>query len=242
MSVPQGVEVATRSDQSRRWDFPGVVALCQQQAAVPPKPIPGLVALPMAAALAAEQCRMLDLGPAANTDPFAAPFGVPNPGKYLFTGLRAGVQNIGSVPFRILDPKANLGRGLVVLQGAGASAGFPREIEVPVKAQGQRLFFLGNVHGYSADDEGAGDWGAVAEYVIHYADGQTQTVPLISHRTADDWAMEPDAKEVLSVLKGEPWHLNVLGVTLRPVTVEKVVFRDLGTPAAPVLAAVTLQK
>jgi hypothetical protein len=41
-------------------------------------------------------------------------------------------------------------------------------------------------------------------------------------------------------LKGSPWHLSVIGVRLRDVTVEKVVFRDLGTPAAPVLAAVTL--
>jgi hypothetical protein len=242
VSAPKGVELAARSDQSRRWDFPSVVEMYERQAAAPPKPIPGLVALPMAAALSAGECRMLDLAPAANTDPFSAPFGVPRPGKYLFTGLRTGVQNIGGVPFRITDAATNQGRGLVVLQGAGASAAFPREIEVPVRDQGQRLFFLGNVHGYSPDDEGAGDWGAVAEYVIHYADGQTQTVPLISHRTADDWAMEPDAREVFSVLKGEPWHLNVLGVVLRPVTVEKVTFRDLGTPAAPVLAAVTLQK
>ena len=43
-------------------------------------------------------------------------------------------------------------------------------------------------------------------------------------------------------LKGNPWHLNVLGVKLRDVTIEKVVFRDLGTPAAPVLAAVTLEQ
>jgi hypothetical protein len=114
-------------------------------------------------------------------------------------------------------------------------------VELPVKAQGKRLFVLGNVHGWLPDDEGAGDWGAVAEYVIHYADGQTQTMPLISHRTADDWASAPDATDAVIGLKGERWHLNVLGVTLRDVPVEKVVFRDLGTPAAPVMVAVTLE-
>ena len=82
----------------------------------------------------------------------------------------------------------------------------------------------------------------MAEYVIHYADGQTQTVPLVTGRTADEWAMPPEADEVAVGFRGEPWHLNVLGVTLRPVAVEKIVFRDLGTPAAPVLAAVTLEK
>ena len=35
---------------------------------------------------------------------------------------------------------------------------------------------------------------------------------------------------------------GVLGVALRPVLVERIVFRDLGTPAAPVLAAVTLER
>jgi hypothetical protein len=33
-----------------------------------------------------------------------------------------------------------------------------------------------------------------------------------------------------------------LGIELRPVRVEKVVFRDLGTPASPVLVAVTLER
>ena len=42
-------------------------------------------------------------------------------------------------------------------------------------------------------------------------------------------------------LRGDPWHLSVLGVELRPVPVDRIIFRDLGTPAAPVLAAVTLE-
>jgi hypothetical protein len=80
----------------------------------------------------------------------------------------------------------------------------------------------------------------VAEYVIQYTDGERQTIPLITGTTADDWALPPEAQEVFVGLKGGLWHLNVLGVKLRDVTIEKVIFRDLGTPAAPVLAAVTL--
>jgi len=111
-----------------------------------------------------------------------------------------------------------------------------------VKAKGRRLFFLGNVHGWAPQDAGTGDWGAVARYVIHYVDGQTQEEPLITGRTADDWAGPPEADEVFVGLKGDPWHLNVLGVRLRAVEVAKIVFEDLDTPAAPVLAAVTLEK
>jgi len=186
----------------------------------------------------------LDLKGLANTDPFAAPFGVAKPGKFLFAGMPVGIQTVGGVPMEIIDPQKNDGRGLIVLHAPKAPKDrkWPTQVEIPVGQQGQRMFFLGNVHGWASHDSGTGPWGAVAEYVIHYADGQQQVVPLITGRTIDEWARAPEAEEVFAGLKGDPWHLNVLGAELRPVKVEKIVFRDLGTPAAPVLAAVTLQK
>ncbi|MCR4412550.1 MAG: hypothetical protein NUV77_09025 [Thermoguttaceae bacterium] len=238
-----GVEIATRPDQKKPWDFATVVALYQQEAPKP-KPIPGLVELPLATPLPAAHCRMLDLAPVANTDPFVAPFGVPKPGKLLFTGLRPGEQTVAGVRFSLLDPAKNQGRALVVLHSPHAPKDrtWPSEVQIPVNQQGKRLYFLGNIHGWSPSDEGSGDWGAIAEYVIHYADGQKAVVPLIPGRTTDDWCSAPEAEEVYLGLKGDPWHLNVLGVALRPVPVEKIVFRDLGTAAAPVLAAVTLEQ
>jgi len=243
LNTVAGIEVAVRSEQSRRWDFPTVVKLYQEQ--VPQvKPLPGLIKLPLAMGLRPEQCRMLDLTKVANTDPFTAPFGVPKPGKFLFTALRVGEQVVGGVPFNIIDPARNHGKGLVVLHSPNAPKDipWPKQVEVPVGHQGKRLFFLGNVTGWSPTDEGAGDWGAVAEYVIVYADGQTQILPLISGRTCDDWVLAPVATDAHCGLKGDPWHLNVLGVALRPVAVEKLIFRDLGTPAAPLLAAITIEK
>ena len=239
----EGVEVALRAEQTRRWDFPAVVKLYQDQRPQA-KPIPGLVKLPLEPALTAEKCQMLDLAPLANTDPFKAPFGVPNPGRFLFTGMPVGARTVGGVPFQILDPAKNEGRGLIVLHSPNAPKAiqWPTQLEIALKQQGKRLFFLGNVTGWQPDDEGGGEWGAVAEYVICYADGQKQTVPLISGRTADDWASGPAATEAHCGLSGVPWHLNVLGVELRPVPIEKIIFRDMGTPAAPLLAAVTLER
>jgi hypothetical protein len=241
-NVP-GVQTVVRPDQAKPWDFATVVALYQKQAPQP-KPIPGLVELPLAAPIAAVRCRALDLSAVANTDPLTAPFGVPKPGKLLFTGLPLGEQLVAGVRFTLVDPAKNQGRGLVVLHSPHAPKDrkWPTQVEIAVNEQGKRLFFLGNVHGWSPADEGAGDWGAIAEYVIHYADGQQQVVPLIPGRTTDDWCSAPEAEEACLGLKGDPWHLNVLGVTLRPVPVEKIIFRDLGTTAAPVLAAVTLEK
>jgi len=54
--------------------------------------------------------------------------------------------------------------------------------------------------------------------------------------------LPPEAVEVQSVLHGKRWHLNLLGVELRSVKVEKIVFRTTGATAAPVLAAVTIQR
>ncbi|MHC4425242.1 MAG: glucosidase family protein [Planctomycetota bacterium] len=240
----EGIEVITRPGQKHRWDFPKVVRLYREHAAALFKQIPGLVRLPIEPASAPSQCRMLDLAPLANTNPFTAPFGVENPGNYVFTDMPVGVQTVGGVPFHIIDPTENGGRGFVVLHSPHAPADRkgPREIEIPVKEQGKRLFFLGNIHGWSPDDPGTGEWDAVAEYVVQYADGESQTVPLVTGCTTDDWALPPDTEEAFVGLTGDPWHLNVLGVKLRDVTIEKLIFRDLGTPAAPVLVAVTLDQ
>ena len=238
------LEVVVRPDQKESWDFATVVQRYKEQYPSRIKPIPGLVPLPLPSSLAAEKCRMLDLSGIANTDPFNAPFGVVRPGKFLFTGLPLGRHTVGGVPFDILDPARNHGRALVVLHSplAPKNRTWPKEVVIPVNDRGQRLFLLGNVHGWDSSDPGTGPWGAVAEYRIEYADGQVQTVPLITGRTIDDWASPPEASEVFLGPKGDPWHLNLLGVTLRSAPIRQIVFRSLGTQAAPVLVAATLER
>jgi hypothetical protein len=239
-----GVVVTARDDQPKHWDWQSVIA-AYRQLAPQNKPIPGLVELPLGTAVSPTRCAMLDLSAVAVTDPFTAPFGVPHPGKdLLFTGMPVGPVVVGGVPFTIIDPAAHGGRGLVVLHSpcGPKNVKFPREVAIPVDQAGRRVFFLGNVHGWSSQDPGAGPRDAVAEYVIRYADGQEQIVPLVTGRTIDEWALPPEAVEVQSVLHGKRWHLNLLGVELRSVKVQKIVFRTTGATAAPVLAAVTIQR
>ncbi len=238
------VEVVARARQKTLCDFAGMVSRYLQNA--PPREGPrieGWLALPVLPPLKAEQCRFLDLRPVANTDPFTAPFAVPNPGKFIFGELKTGQQVVAGVPFEIIDPRANQGRGLVVLHSPNAptQAALPQQVEIPVGFRGQRIYFLGHVVGWSAEDRGAGPLGAVAESVIVYEDGSRQIVPWILGESADDWAASPDAQQVWVGLRGNPWHLNVLGVKLRPVVIRKLVFRDLDTVSAPLLAAVTIE-
>ncbi|MDD4268633.1 MAG: hypothetical protein PHO07_03085 [Pirellulales bacterium] len=243
-ALPPGVELATRSEQRQRWDFPSIVKRYYETAGPAAQPIPGLIVFPLEKPVDPDRCTTIDVRAVANTDPFTAPFGVPEPGKFLFTGLKTGRQQAGGVPFELIDPQENGGRGLVVLHSPRAPANrqWPTEVRIPVGRKGRRAFFLGNVHGWSSNDPGTGPWGAVAEYVICYADGQRQTVPLVTGRTIDEWTASPSADEVTAGLRGEPWHLNVLGVELRDAPIEAVLFRDLDTPAAPVLAAVTIEE
>jgi hypothetical protein len=242
-SLP-GVDVVVRSDQKQRWDFPAVIKLYQETAGPAAKPIPGLIEFPLTARPNPDRCLTVRTNAVANTNPFTAPFGVPNPGKFLFTGLKTGDQTVQGIPFRIVDPAENDGRSFVVLHSPRGPANFewPTEVKIEVCNQGTRLFFLGNVHGWSSHDPGTGSWGAVAEYEIVYADGEKQVVPLVTGRTIDEWAAAPEADEVQVGLRGEPWHLNILGVELREVEVKEIIFRDLGTQAAPVLVAITLEK
>jgi hypothetical protein len=243
-ALPPGVELVERNDQNMRWDFPTVIEKYGEVAPPSAKAIPGVVGFPLEEPVDAERCTTLDVRASANTDPFTAPFGVPNPGKLLFTGLPAGKVQVRGVPFQVIDPAKNDGRGLIVLHSPKAPANreWPTEVKIPVGKKGCRGFFLGNVHGWHSSDPGTGPWGAVAEYVICYTDGEKQTVPLITGRTIDEWTASPQAEEVVAGLRGDPWHLNVLCVQLRDVQIEEIVFRDLGTRAAPVLAAVTIEE
>ena len=236
------VEVRLRPPQKRRWDFATVVQLYEP---MQPQPFPGLLPLPPEEPPQEDRCTLLDLRTMANTDPLTAPFAVPRPGRLVFAGLPTGRQVVAGVPFDIIDPARNQGRGFVVLQGGdiqGAASRFPQEIALPVNQRGKRVFFLGNVVGWSRGDIGTGDPPAVAEYVIHYEDGGQQRIPLILGRTCDDWVGAGNAEEVYVGMSGDPWHLNVIAAPLRAAAVTKIVFRDLGTASAPVLVAVTVEQ
>jgi len=201
------------------------------------KPIPDILPQPPGD-VDERDCKKLDLAPLANTDPLSAPFGVPNAAT--LRGLPLGDQKVGGIPFHIIDPAKNQGKGLIVLRGANSCAAFPEEISIPAGGRGRYLCILGNVTGWSPGDPGIGKWGAVCVHEIHYGDGSIQKIPLISGRTADDWLQSPAAADVTVGLKGDPWHLNLLTVRLRPKPVDRVVVRDLGTPASPVVAAMTI--
>ena len=206
-----------------------------------PHPAPkSLVRLPLPGRIPPGDCTFVDLRAAATTDPFRSPFRVPVSGSFTFETMPTGLATAAGVPFRIVDPSQNSGRGLVVLNGADACRDLPSSARFEVGVRGRIAVFLGNVTGWGPDDPGAGAAGAVAEYVLRYADGVTERIPLVSGVTVDDWRSPPAATASAVGLRGPAWHLNVIAVRLRPVVLRSIEFRDAGTPASPLLAAVTV--
>jgi len=236
------LDITIEREPAKRITYERTVAHYLAGRKAPNAQLRDLLPWPLAPEPDAVKCVALDLRSAANVDPFTAPFGTLNPGKYLFTGLSTGRITAAGVPFDVIDPQANGGKGFVALQGSDTSVDFPGEVTIPVGLAGQRAFFFGQVTGWQPSDPGDPKTHAVGEYILHYADGRRQIVPLISGATVDDWAMPPAAQLTQPALRGDPWHLSVLAVKLRAAKLEKITFRDEGTPASPLLAAVTIEQ
>ncbi len=241
---PEMLELVFYPPLREKWSYPRVVELYSQTA--PPRlmpEIPLVERFPVVPPPDPERYLTIDLRPFAITNPFTAPFGVPRPGKFLFTGMPTGRIMICGIPFELINPARNEGRGLVVLhsQQWPTASQFPTKVEIPIGRRARRVYLLGNVAGWAANDPGTGPDQAVAEYLLVYADGLRETVPLVPGQTLDDWAARPSAEDVVPVLQGTPWHLNLLVLRTRDGPLEKIIFTDRGTPSAPLLAAMTVE-
>ena len=162
----EGVEVAYRPDQARRWDFAAVV---QEYDKVKPAELPGIAAFPLENPPAAADCEALDLSAWANTDPLNAPFGVPRPGKLLFTGLPVGSQVVAGIPFTILDPAATTGADCCP---AGGRSRVPRQIPARDDHTGEQAGKKAVLPGQRGRMDGSRSGcrtpsRTIAEYVIH---------------------------------------------------------------------------
>ncbi len=200
-------------------------------------PVTGLIPLPWT--VARENALCLDLRSVAVTDQHAAPFGIDTKGALVFKGVPTGVVTALGVPFNVIDPATNGGRGLVVLRSKNTAASFPERIEVPVHAVGKAVFFLGQVGGWVPEGTGGAEAGC---YELLYADGEKTRVPLVIGATIDDWLQAPMATQANLALRGATGHLNAIAVPLLPKKLAKIAFVSSNTAVAPVLAAITIER
>jgi hypothetical protein len=163
-----------------------------------------------------------------------------------FQELPRGVQVLGGVAFDV--------RGLIQLAGSQSldvtGVVFPEAVKgIRVNRKGRRLHFL-QACGWSAE-EGA----RLGEYVIHYADGQTRSAPILYQRNVLDWWVRPEdgpPTEAQEVWRGENPATRAMGLAIHlikytwenplpDVEIRTIDFVSDVVAAAPHLLAITVE-
>jgi hypothetical protein len=107
-------------------------------------------------------------------------------------------NNLAELPtgVQVLDGTAFDVRGAIQISSTGFKAynrTYPHEVSgIPIKLKASRVHFL---HGCGWSDE---DGSTVGRYIIHYADGQKRTLPIVYGRTVRDWWFYPDSPKEAS--------------------------------------------
>ena len=189
--------------------------------------------------------RPLDLRAAANVHP--------DSGRGLFTSPAArdealvfpryGRYAIGEVPFDVIDPAANHGRGLLILHGGPGGAlaqSYPTRAVVPVGFRCRAIHILGAVGGWAfpADKERR----PAVTVRIRYEDAPTQDVSLVNGEHLADYAGPHDVPGSRSALALGPHQLRTLRIPTRPHSpITRIELLDTHSPLAPLFAALTAE-
>ncbi len=111
-----------------------------------------------------------------------------------FGDLPAGVQWLRGIPFEIIDPLKNRGFSCVALANdEDKPTALPSRVyQIPVGVRAKSLFFLHTASKprHAAEtmyDRAAADPQKIGEYVITYADGSRERVPLLYRKNIVDW-------------------------------------------------------
>jgi hypothetical protein len=108
-------------------------------------------------------------------------------GPNALDGLPPGQQVLARVPFTLLDPARNEGRSVVALRGAARPA-YPEQVTgLRVDSPARALHFLHTCAW--GRPEGA----EAAAYVVHYADGSHERIPVRVGVEVADWYVDPVA-------------------------------------------------
>ena len=157
--------------------------------------------------------------------------------------LPTGAWVINGVPFRIIDPAENDGRSCLVLEGGmNPNVAFPNSATVKVGKRVSRLHFLHTV------TWGTGS-GPAFRYVLHYKDGHTEEVEIVTGKNVADWwrlGDLPDAKvawEGPNPVKAKVrlWHVTheISHPKGAQATLDRIEIVSASKRAIPVVIAIT---
>jgi beta-galactosidase len=107
-----------------------------------------------------------------------------------FKDLPIGRQTFAEVPFDVFEFPTSPVPTAVMLGGPGVPGGLPEQVEIPVGRTAAALFFLQTARldvRRSDQDRREGRRFRMAEYVVAYADGSSETIPLYAEEDLDDF-------------------------------------------------------
>jgi hypothetical protein len=194
-----------------------------------------------------EDFQPIDLRPYCNLgfagDP--APEGWMGHGPQALAGFPTGRQILARVPFDLIDPVANAGKSVLALRGA-ARPDYPAEVlGLSLGVQARALHFLHTCAW------GRPEAALAATYVIHYADGSEQHVPLRVGVEIADWYVAPVALPAAQVawrgyITDKPGPIGVYAMRwVNPYpekTIASLDFLSAQGEPVPVLMALTAEK
>ena len=157
-----------------------------------------------------------------------------------FANMPLGRQIFAGVPFEIISPEQNNGKGVIILYGTPRDY-FPREVRgIPVGRKAAKLYFL-HTMGWGSNEK-------VLTYRIHYADGSIADIPVTGKRDIGSWWGAdplPNAKIAVETSNREKDLVNMQCFRwINPHPEKEIRFLDLisaQTEAVPAIAAITLE-
>jgi beta-galactosidase len=118
--------------------------------------------------------------------------------NFTFADLPTGNQTFAGVPYTIYDFPTSPVPTAIMLAGVNVPNNLAKEVTgIPVHRKADALFFLQAAridHRRTARDVKEGDKFEMARYIVHYADGKAEVVPIFSEIDVDDYReAEPKA-------------------------------------------------
>jgi len=160
-----------------------------------------------------------------------------------FAGLKTGEIIGAGVPFSIIDPEKNNGKGALVLLSLHATFGVPAAKGIPVARKVNRIFFL-HTSGWNVPNHTV-----ILKYRINYADGTMVEIPIRAGFEIGNWWGTPEIKNAKFAVHSEtksyqPINLQAFGWT-NPQQNKKIDTLDIistNTDSIPAVVAISVEE
>jgi beta-galactosidase len=131
--------------------------------------------------------------------------------KFTFNGMQAGQQKFAGVTYNIYDFPTSPVPTAIMLGGNGIPNNPPQEVKgIPVNQKADALFFLHTAridNRRNQNDLKQNKKFEMARYVVNYADGQQEIVPIYSEIDIEDYRQkEPKAIPGAQIAWTRPWE------------------------------------